>query len=82
MTIPAIVRKTTFVLVFIFIAMHAKGMGAPAVAGAPPAGAPPAGNGTPCWAPPCIPIDGGITILLAGALIFGTHKIIRSSKED
>ena len=31
--------------------------------GGPPGG--PAGGGPPCWPPPCVPIDGGISFLLA-----------------
>ncbi|HMN04874.1 MAG TPA: hypothetical protein PKD45_04035 [Flavobacteriales bacterium] len=30
------------------------------------------GGGPPCWPPPCIPIDGGISLLIgAGALLGG-----------
>lgn len=82
MTPSAIIRKTILVVVFIGISFYASSMGAPAVAGAPPAGAPPAGNGAPCWSPPCIPIDGGIAFLVAGAVIFGARKIMSSDKED
>jgi hypothetical protein len=41
-------------------------------AGPPP---PPGGGGPVCWPPPCIPIDGGITLLIAAGVIFGGSKL-------
>jgi hypothetical protein len=38
---------------------------------------PPPPNGTatpPCWPPPCIPIDGGISWLLAAGIVYGAKK--------
>lgn len=45
---------------------------------APPA--PPAGNAPPCWPPPCIPLDGGISVLLAVGALFGVRKGIQMAK--
>lgn len=42
---------------------------------------PPPGNGPPCWPPPCIPIDGGITLLMAAGAAFGAKKIYDSRKK-
>jgi hypothetical protein len=36
----------------------------------------PIGGGPPCWPPPCIPIDGGLTALLAVGAIFGGRKLL------
>lgn len=42
-------------------------------AGPPP---PPGGGGGPiCWPPPCIPIDGGISLLIAAGVIYGSSKL-------
>jgi hypothetical protein len=43
---------------------------------AQPGGGPPVGGGEPaCWPPPCIPIDGGMSFLLAAGLAFGGKKL-------
>ena len=44
--------------------------GGPGGPGGPPGG---------CWPPPCIPIDGGLTIFSLLSIIFG-YKIISKSK--
>lgn len=46
---------------------------------APP---PPPGNGPPCWPPPCIPIDGGISLLMMAGAAYGAKKIYDSRKKD
>lgn len=40
--------------------------------GAPPGG--PSGGTPPCWPPPCVPIDGGISFLIAIGAAFGGKK--------
>jgi hypothetical protein len=46
---------------------------------APPS--PPAGGGTPaCWPPPCIPVDGGIGILLVAGAALGAKEAYRKFK--
>ncbi|MEZ4757982.1 MAG: hypothetical protein R2817_14235 [Flavobacteriales bacterium] len=36
----------------------------------------PLGGPPPCWPPPCIPIDGGLTALLAAGALFGGKKAL------
>lgn len=63
-----------FLLVLLFIAVFATiGIAAP-----PP---PPAGGGPQCWPPPCVPIDGGISLLIAAGAIYGGRKLYSNKKE-
>jgi len=40
-------------------------------------------GGTPgCWPPPCIPIDGGISLLIAAGAIYGGRKLYKNKKEE
>ncbi|HXB38900.1 MAG TPA: hypothetical protein VNZ49_00065 [Bacteroidia bacterium] len=50
-------------------------------AGAPP---PPPGGGMspPCWPPPCLPIDGGISLLIGAAAIYGGKKLYDFQKKS
>jgi hypothetical protein len=48
--------------------------------GAPPGG--PAGGGPPCWPPPCVPIDGGVSFLLAIGAAYGAKKAYQGIKEE
>ncbi len=45
----------------------------------PPGGG--TGSGGPCWPPPCIPIDGGISLLIAAGAIYGGKKLYDARKE-
>lgn len=47
----------------------------------PPPGGGPGGGTPPCWPPPCVPIDGGITFLLAAGAIYGSKKIYDINKK-
>lgn len=41
-----------------------------------PPGPPTGGPGGPgCWPPPCVPIDGGISVLLVAGALYGGKKI-------
>jgi hypothetical protein len=40
------------------------------------------GGAPGCWPPPCIPIDGGITILIAAGAAYGAKKIFDSRKNN
>lgn len=43
---------------------------------------PPGGGGGPgCWPPPCVPIDGGISLLIAAGAIYGGKKLYDARKE-
>lgn len=46
-------------------------------AGPPP---PPAGGTPDCWPPPCVPIDGGISLLIAAGAIYGGKKLYNKTK--
>lgn len=67
--------NSKFSLVFIFIV----GLTTFCVAGAPP---PPPGSDPGCWPPPCIPIDGGISLLIAAGAIYGGRKLYKNKKEE
>jgi|UPI0003465D7E hypothetical protein len=44
---------------------------------AQPSGGSPVGGGSPgCWPPPCIPIDGGMSFLVALGVAFGGKKLL------
>lgn len=45
----------------------------------PPSGA--TGGAPGCWPPPCIPIDGGISLLIAAGAIYGGRKLYSNQKE-
>lgn len=46
-----------------------------AAGGVPP---PPGGGGPPCLPPPCVPIDGGISFLVAAGIAIGAKKMYNS----
>ena len=53
----------------------------------PPGGPPPGGGGTtggvpPCWAPECIPLDGGIGFLLVAGAALGAKKIYNNREKN
>lgn len=48
----------------------------------PPPPPPPGGGDEPgCWPPPCIPIDGGISLLIAAGAVYGGRKLYSKQKE-
>ena len=64
---------TTSLIMLVCVAL-----GQPA-GGDPPGG--PAGGTAPCWPPPCVPIDGGISFLIAIGAAFGGKKAYDSLKK-
>lgn len=46
------------------------------VAQFPGGGSPPPGGSPSCWPPPCVPIDGGLGLLLAAGLAVGSKKLL------
>ncbi|HQV37353.1 MAG: hypothetical protein IPO60_07610 [Flavobacteriales bacterium] len=38
------------------------------------------GGGPPCWPPPCIPIDGGLSLLIGAGALLGTKKALDARK--
>jgi hypothetical protein len=48
-----------------------------------PPGPPPSSAGKPpCWPPPCIPIDGGVSFLIAAGVAYGAKKIYDNKKKS
>lgn len=48
----------------------------------PPPPPPPDGGDEPgCWPPPCIPVDGGISLLIAAGVVYGGRKLYSKQKE-
>lgn len=43
---------------------------------------PPGGANPPCWPPPCVPIDGGLGLLIACGAIYGGKKVYDLSKKN
>jgi hypothetical protein len=66
--------NTRFIILFIFTI----GITSFCLAAAPP---PPHG-GAGCWPPPCVPIDGGISLLIAAGAIYGGKKLYSKRKKD
>jgi len=64
---------TLSLIMVVFVAL-----GQPA-GGAPPGG--PAGGAPPCWPPPCVPIDGGISFLIAMGAAYGGKKAYDTLKK-
>jgi len=52
-----------------------------AVAQSPPGGSGPPSTGAPCWPPPCIPIDGGVTLLMAAGMLYGGKKLLEQRQK-
>jgi len=48
------------------------------IAQGPPGGGPPSGGN--CIPPPCVPIDGGIGVLLAAGALYGGKKLYQGRK--
>jgi hypothetical protein len=69
--------NTRFLLSFIFII----GFTAFCVALPPPPPPPGGGDEPGCWPPPCIPIDGGISLLIAAGAVYGGRKLYSKQKE-
>ena len=62
---------------FIFTALLIV-LGSQILLSAPPP--PPAGS-PGCWPPPCVPIDGGITFLIAAGAAYGAKKLVDARKK-
>lgn len=52
----------------------------PAVGG--PGGPPSGSTEPPCWPPPCIPVDGGISLIIAAGVAFGGKKLYDHNKKS
>jgi hypothetical protein len=67
-------KQYSVLVIFLLLAVSTNG-------GVPPPPPPSSGPGPVCWPPPCIPIDGGITLLIAAGAAYGAKKIYTSRKK-
>lgn len=73
--------KQILFTVFLLAAVSSVKAQVPPAGGPPPGG--PSGAAPPaCWPPPCIPIDGGISFLIAIGAAFGGKKAFDHFKSD
>lgn len=70
--------KRFIFIAIIFIAMSIFNNAFAAGPPGPPNGGP---GGPPCWPPPCVPIDGGISFLLLAGVAYGGKKVYDISKD-
>lgn len=42
---------------------------------------PPPSGGPGCWPPPCVPIDGGLSLLIAAGVLYGGKTLYDKRKE-
>lgn len=42
---------------------------------------PPPAGGPACWPPPCVPIDGGISLVIIAGAAYGARKIYKNAKK-
>ncbi len=71
-------KKYTFKLIAVLSFVIALSLGTDVLAGPPGGGGGPGGGG--CVPPPCVPIDGGISLLVAAGVALGGKKIFDSLK--
>lgn len=71
------VKKHIF-FIFLFIGLTKFTLAGPP----PPPPPPPNGGGPACWPPPCVPIDGGISFLIAAGALYGGRKLYKLQKTD
>ncbi len=67
--------NSKYIYLFLFVIIGS----AACLAGPPP---PPSGGTPDCWPPPCVPIDGGISLLIAAGAIYGGKKLYNKTKND
>jgi len=72
-------KKYTFKLIAVLSFVIALSLGTDVLASPPGGGGGPGGDGG-CIPPPCVPIDGGISLLVAAGVALGGKKIFDSLK--
>jgi hypothetical protein len=70
--------KKTSKHIFLSVALVLLATVIQAAPSAPPGG----GMSPPCWPPPCLPIDGGISFLIAAAAVYGGKKLYDHQKKS
>lgn len=77
-------RMKFFKLIIVFAFTLLSVIGTDVFAGGGPPGPPGGGGGggAPCWPPPCVPIDGGISFLLVAGALYGGKKVYDISKNN
>ncbi|MCB9173553.1 MAG: hypothetical protein H6587_12750 [Flavobacteriales bacterium] len=70
-------KQYIFTLLFLIAISFVNNAFAAGPPGAPTRG----GGGPPCWPPPCVPIDGGISFLLFAGALYGSKKVYDISKK-
>lgn len=76
MTFQTIIKTALFLIIVVGVSQVLYGQ---PPGGPPPGGGVPSGNTPPCWAPECIPIDGGLGVLLAAGAALG-FKTLKGKK--
>jgi len=72
-------KKNQIIIISVFLVMAVTSSYGQPAGGAPPGG--PAGGTPGCWPPPCVPVDGGISFLIAIGAAFGGKKMYDKLKE-
>lgn len=70
-------KKILLMAFFLFLSYQGMALGPPG----PPGGGGGGGGTPPCWPPPCVPIDGGISLLMAAGAIYGAKKVYDIQKK-
>lgn len=75
-------KQLRYTLVSVLLLLATVTTNAQAPSGAPPPGGPSGGATPGCWPPPCIPVDGGISFLIAIGAAFGGKKAFEHFKSE
>lgn len=67
-------KRFVYICIVLFIVTGSQSL----FSAAPP---PPPAVNPPCWPPPCIPIDGGISALIVAGAAFGAKKLYNKKKK-
>ncbi|MEW6470007.1 MAG: PID-CTERM protein-sorting domain-containing protein [Bacteroidota bacterium] len=70
-------KRSALLTVVVFFALQFIAVQRSAAA---PMGPPKPPMGPPCWPPPCVPIDGGVSLLIAAGAVYGGKKLYDSRK--
>jgi hypothetical protein len=71
-------KHLAIILVLFFVVVCSQSL----ISAGPPGPPPPPSVNAPCWPPPCIPIDGGISALIVAGAAYGAKKLYDKKKKD